>query len=79
MPGGPLPPLPAPRVLNGNPLRWWNRARWWLGVVPFERCPNGNHAVRNIYGDEINLARARSRCEHCTVRWHGLDATGGEV
>lgn len=70
----------TPAEVNGNRLRWWNRFRWRIGLRPFRRCPTGVHRVRNIYGDEINMANGRrSRCIDCEVFWAGLDATGGEA
>lgn len=60
--------------VNGHRLHWWNRLRWRLGMVPFVRCPDGRHTVRNIYGDEIIAANwHRSRCMYCQKLWPFLD------
>lgn len=68
---------PIPTELNGNRLRWWNRLRWRAGMVPFRRCANGEHDIRNIYGDEIIFGSngRRSRCRNCQKIWRGLNGT----
>lgn len=63
----------TPAAVNGNRLRWWNRLRRRIGFVPFRVCPNGEHTIVNIYGDEITQAGARSRCQHCLTTWPLLD------
>ena len=64
----------APHKINGNRLRWWNRLRWRAGMVPFRACPNGEHMVREIYGDEIHAAGGnRTRCEACQTMWPTLN------
>lgn len=68
----PADPPPACTPITGHRLRWWNRLRYRLGLVPFRACP-GRHRIVNVYGDEI-IARnwQRSHCLDCEKHWPSL-------
>lgn len=71
--------LPERTPITGHRLRWWNRLRYRLGLVPFRRCP-GRHRIVNVYGDEINARGGyRSHCLDCEKHWPSLMGASNEV
>lgn len=64
-----MPPEDVPHHLHGHRLGLVARLRWFLGLKPWERCPDDLHRWRNIYGDEIIQAGGmRAGCLDCSAR-----------
>lgn len=58
--------MTAPRKIRGHRLGPIARFRLRFGFKPWRRCPNGDHDMRGVYGDErFSLLRGRSSCRDC--------------